>query len=126
MATSVSICSNALLILAHNPSILSTTRTIALESQRISIPRSGDEMIRAHAWNCAIKRVILAPDVSDATLRLRLPIYPAGRLGAHAVRRRVRTGIRLSIGGRRILADTNTLPLRYVFRIPTKVAGMQA
>lgn len=115
MATSVSICSNALLILGAQPI---NSFDDANDRARIAAnlyPQVRDEMIRAHAWNCAIKRVILAPDVStppfDYAYQFTLPgdwvrTLSVGEYGQEFDYRSE---------GRRILADTNTLPLRYVF-----------
>jgi hypothetical protein len=65
VATQVSICSNALLMLGAK-----TISAIDEESDRAEIAANlydstRDAVLRSHPWNCAVKRVVLAPD-SDA------------------------------------------------------------
>jgi hypothetical protein len=64
MATQVSICSAALLLVGDVP-IASLTES----SKRALIcanlyPIARRELLRAHNWNCTIKRVVLAPEVT--------------------------------------------------------------
>ncbi len=115
MATSVSICSNALLMLGAQ-----TINDLDEGTDRARLaanlyPQVRDEMLRSHPWNCAIKRVVLAPDVAmppfGYTYQFTLPsdwirTLSVGDYGEE---------IDFRSEGRRILADTDTLKLRYVF-----------
>ena len=62
MATKVSICSNALLLLGDKTinSLDEGTDRASLASNLYDSVR--DSLLRSHPWNCAVKRVILAPD----------------------------------------------------------------
>ena len=62
MATRVSICSNALLLLGGKTinSLDEGTDRASLASNLYDSVR--DSLLRSHPWNCAVKRVILAPD----------------------------------------------------------------
>ena len=63
--TSVSICSNALLMLGAQTisSFDESTDRATLAANLYQSTR--DAVLRSHPWNCAVKRVVLAPD-SDA------------------------------------------------------------
>jgi len=115
MATSVSICSNALLMLGAQ-----SINDLTEDNDRARIasnlyPQVRDELLRKHPWNCCIKRVILAPDAEappyDYTYQFTLPsdwmrVMSVGDYGCEDDHR---------IEGRKILANTNVLKLRYVF-----------
>ena len=115
MATSVSICSNALLMLGAQ-----TINDLDEDTDRARLaanlyPQVRDEMLRAHPWNCAVKRVVLSPDQAAPAFgyayQFTLPsdwmrTLSVGDYGAE---------IDFRSEGRRILADTDTLKLRYVF-----------
>ncbi len=115
MSTSVSICSNALLMLGAQ-----TINDLNEDTDRAKLagnlyPQVRDEMLRAHPWNCAIKRVILSPDLDmpafGYTYQFTLPsdwirTMSVGDYGKE---------IDYRSEGRKILADTDTLKLRYVF-----------
>lgn len=62
MATKVSICSNALLLLGDK-----AINSLDEGSDRASLASNlydsvRDDMLRSHPWNCSVKRVLLAPD----------------------------------------------------------------
>ncbi len=115
MATSVSICSNALLMLGAQ-----TINDLNEETDRAKLasnlyPMVRDELLRSHPWNCAIKRVILSPDVETPAFgysnQFTLPSdwirnLSVGECGEE---------IDFRSEGRKILANTDTLKLRYVF-----------
>lgn len=115
MTTSVSICSNALLLLgAQSINDLDESNDRAQLASNL-YPTVRDNMLRAHAWNCAIKRVVLAPDATAPaygyTYQFTLPsdwirTLSVGDYGEE---------IDYRSEGRLILADTDTLYLRYVF-----------
>lgn len=117
MATSsVSICSNALLMLGDKPisNLTEPTDRARLASNLYESVR--DDLLRAHPWNCAIKRVILAPLANapafDFASQFQLPgdwlrNVQVGRKGEP---------IPYRMEGQRLLADETALPLVYVFR----------
>lgn len=116
MTTSVSICSNALLMLGAQPI---NDMGEDLDRARIAAnlyPSVRDDMLRSHPWNCAVKRVVLSPDtVSPAfgyAYQFRLPsdwlrTLSVGDYGAE---------IDFRSEGRMLLADDDPLKLRYIFR----------
>ena len=116
MATKVSICSNALLLLGAK-----TINSLSEDSDRASIAANlyesqRDEALRSHPWNCAVKRVILAPDSAA----------PAFDYGAQFTLpgdwlRTVSVGyegdeVDYKHEAGKILANGTVLPLRYIFR----------
>lgn len=114
--SAVSICSNALLLLGDNPIDSfdvdnDRTRLVAnLYSQK------RDRVLRAHTWNCAIKRVILSPDAEVPVFGAKYQFQLPGDW-----LRTLSVGIKGSedeyvIEGRKILMDSNVCRLRYIFR----------
>src|SRR5690348_6919352 len=64
MATDVSICSNALLMLGD-----SSIADFNEDNDRARLasnlfPQVRDAVLRLHPWNCAVKRTVLAPDAT--------------------------------------------------------------
>ncbi|MGO1271917.1 MAG: hypothetical protein ACTMK5_09050 [Pseudomonas helleri] len=118
MATGVSICSNALLMLGAQ-TINDFADQLNLDRAKLCAnlyPTVRDDMLRSHPWNCAIKRAVLAPDaVAPAfgyTHSFELPadfmrVLEVGTNGSQ---------IDYLVEGRTIQADTIVLELRYVFR----------
>ena len=116
MATDVSICSNALLMVGAK-----TINDFTENNDRTRLvsnlwPQVRDWILRSHYWNCAVARVQLAPDVTppafDYSLQYTIPTdwlrtLQVGELGSP---------IRYTQEGRKILADENPLDLVYVFR----------
>lgn len=116
MATKVSICSNALLMLGAK-----TINSLSEDSDRSQLASNlynsvRDELLRSHPWNCAVKRVILAPDTEaptyDYTAQYTLPgdwlrTLSVGQEG-YEVDYKHEAG--------KILAGGTSLPLRYIFR----------
>lgn len=116
MTTSVSIASNALLMLGAQP-----INDFNEDSDRARLASNlyepaRDLLLRSHPWNCAIKRVVLSPD-TDApafgySYQFTLPgdwlrTLSVGDYGNE---------IDYRIEGRKILADDSVLKLRYIFR----------
>lgn len=123
--TPVSICSNALLILGDNPiaSFNDGTDRARLASNLWDSTR--DYVLRRHPWNCAVKRVLLAPDATPPAFDYsRQFLLPGDSLRVLSVGQQ---GERLDyvLEGRLILADVESLPLRYIFR-NTNVATWDA
>lgn len=117
-ATQVSICSAALMLLGDSP-----IADLSENSKRAQLcanvyPLARVEMLRAHPWNCAIKRAVLAP--LSTTPAFEWPYQfnlPADLL------RVLQVGLDGSpedyrVEGRRILARGNTLRLSYVADVP--------
>lgn len=116
MATRVSICSNALLLLGAKTinSLDEGTDRASLASNLYDSVR--DSLLRSHPWNCAVKRVILAPDTEtpafDYTAQFTLPgdwlktisVGPDG----YEVDYKHESG--------KVLANGTSLALRYIFR----------
>ena len=116
MATKVSICSNALLLLGGKTinSLDEGTDRASLASNLYDSVR--DSLLRSHPWNCAVKRVILAPDTEtpafDYTAQFTLPgdwlktisVGPDG----YEVDYKHESG--------KILANGTSLALRYISR----------
>lgn len=116
MATKVSICSNALLLLGAK-----TINSLDEGSDRASLASNlydslRDDLLRSHPWNCAVKRVILAPDTEtpafDYGAQFTLPAdwLKTISVGAdgYEVDYKHESG--------KIMADGTVLPLRYIYR----------
>jgi hypothetical protein len=117
MASSeVQICSNALLMLGSQ-----TINSFDDESDRATLvsnlwPNARDAVLRAHPWNCAVKRVVLSPDVAapafDYGSAFTLPgdwlrVLSVGEEGEQ---------IPYLLEARKILMDETICQLRYLFR----------
>lgn len=118
MATGVSICSNALLMLGAQ-TINDFQDQLNLDRAKLCAnlyPSQRDSILRAHPWNCCIKRIVLAP-LAEAPA---FGYSQAFELPADCLRvLEVGTGglqIDYLVEGRTIQADTMALELRYVFR----------
>lgn len=115
MATDVSICSNACLMLGAG-----TINSFSDEGDRVTLavnlyPQVRLAVLRSHPWNCATKRVILAPETTvppfDYESQFALPddwlrTLQVGERGLEIDHRHE---------GRKILADNDALMLRYIF-----------
>lgn len=116
MSTSVSICSNALLRLGAQ-----TIASLSESNDRARIAANlyetvRDSTLRSHPWNCAVKRVVLAPDTTvpafDFTAQFTLPsdwlkTLQVGQDGFE-VDYRTESG--------KIMASGTSLALRYIWR----------
>lgn len=116
MPSSVSVCSNALVMLGGAPfgSFDEPKPHVRVASNLY--PSVRDDVLRLHSWNCATKRVILAPLVNapefDFAYQFQLPgdwlrTLQVGRKGCP---------IEYRAEGQRLLADVAALPLVYCFR----------
>lgn len=115
MATGVSICSNALLMLG--------AQTIndfnePVDRARIAAnlyPTIRDDLLRTHPWNCTIKRALLAPDATPPAFGYANQFeLPADFLRVLEVSQ---AGYQIDylVEGRSILADATSVELRYVY-----------
>lgn len=118
MATGVTICSNALLMLGSQP-INDFADQTNLDRAKLCAnlyPMVRDDLLRSHPWNCCIKRAVLAPD-SVAPLfgyshAFELPADFSRVLEVGNSNQQ----IDYLVEGRAIQANTTVLELRYVFR----------
>ena len=116
-SSAISLCSNALQQLGDDP-----IASFALsEGKRARLcgtlwPQVRDYMLRKHAWPCARKRVILAPEAAAPSFDWGFSfVLPGDWLRTLQVgQRNHRPNFELE--GRRIYADTNALHLVYVWR----------
>lgn len=115
MATSeVQICSNALLLLGAD-----TINSFDDETDRALLvsnlwPNALEAILRSHPWNCAIKRLALAPDADapdfDYAAQFTLPgdclrVLSCGLKGEQQA---------YELEGRKVLCDDSVLYLRYI------------
>lgn len=120
MTSSVSICSNALLRVGAG-----TISSLEEANDRARLcanlyPQARDAMLRAHPWNCAVTRVVLAPESTapafDYAYQFTIPgdmlrILSVGLEGYAED---------YQIEGNRILANTAAVYLRYIRRNETE------
>lgn len=116
MPSDVSICSNAMLMLGGKSFSSFDEKKDHVAAAASLFPGVRDSVLRAHPWNCATKRLVLAPLASkppfDFTNQFQLPgdwlrTIQVGRKGEMIAYRSE---------GQRILASVTALPLVYCFR----------
>lgn len=123
MATDVSICSNALLLLGDNTiaALSPPDPTDAGTACANLYPQVRDWLLRSHTWNCAVKRVVLAPDVLTPAETANLFDYsfrfsiPDDWLRTLQVGQRDE-GVDYQQEGRKFLCDESVFYLVYVFK----------
>jgi hypothetical protein len=126
MATEVSICSNALLMLGDNPISDFQEGTRAATVCANLYPDVRDDILRAKFWTCACKRDLLAPDPDPPAFGYLFRfLKPADWLRTKQVGEDYHDE-RFSDEDGFILADVNPLPLRYAYRLinPSKYDSM--
>lgn len=113
MATDVEICSKALILVGDKPIASLTEQTTRAAICNNLYPLAKRDLLRAHLWNCAIKRVQLtalsgAPAYDWSNWFAKpgdwLRLIDVGNCGADDY----------AFEGNRILANQSTLLLRYV------------
>jgi len=116
MTSAVSICSAALIELGDKPISSfddNNDRTRAV-SNLYGLKR--DAVLRAHPWNCAVKRIVLSPDTNapafDWQYQFDLPsdylrVLSVGLNGQED---------EYVLEGRKLLMNTNVCYLRYIYR----------
>lgn len=122
MATDVSICSNALLLLGDIP-IASLNPPDPTDAGTLCgnlYPQVRDWVLRQHSWNCAVKRVILAPDVAPPAFDYSFQFsIPDDWMRTLQVGQRDE-GVDYQQEGRKILCDESVFYLVYVFKNTTE------
>ena len=115
-ATDVTICNNALIMLGAQ-----TINTLSDDSDRARTARSlypsvMEATLRRHPWNCAVKRVALAPDTDtppfDWAFQFTLPsdflrVLSVGEAGAE---------VEFKVESGKLMCDENPANLRYIWR----------
>lgn len=111
----VALCNSALIKLGAETimSLDDGTKTALLCKQRYESCR--DYVLREHPWNCAIKRAVLAPENSTPLFgyayQLSLPTDCLRVLSISLKEANYR------VEGRKVLSDSDTLELEYVYRV---------
>jgi hypothetical protein len=116
MASSVSICSNALLALGAHPinDLVENTEHARLCSN--IYPTVRDNLLRAHPWNCAVKRVVLSPVSTTPVFGFGFQFSLPGDLIRVLSVGEPHDDIHYRVEGKRLLANMQVLRLRYIFR----------
>src|SRR5687767_8610617 len=116
MSTEVAICSNALVLLGGKAIASLTENTPGASAAANLYPSIRNAILRSHPWNCATKRVALAPNVTapafDWDYAFDLPgdwlrTLSVGEVG---------TDVPYAMEGRQIFSDDNPCYLRYLWR----------
>lgn len=122
MTTEVSICSNALLRLGADP--ISSFDEADVEGSNIERARLASnlwpsirrQVLRAHTWNCAIRRVLLSPDALAPEFGFAYAfLRPADWLRTLSVGQSERDRVHYRTEGARFLSDATPFRLVYVF-----------
>ncbi|OWQ92030.1 hypothetical protein CDN99_06640 [Roseateles aquatilis] len=115
-ATPVSICSNALLMLGDTTISSFDDGTDRSRLAANTWESARDYVLRSHPWNCATKRVILAPDAQAPAFGWNYQFQlPADWLRTISVGEEgERPGYKIE--GRKILFDQKELKLLYLWR----------
>ncbi|EPH0596582.1 MULTISPECIES: hypothetical protein [Klebsiella/Raoultella group] len=116
MASSISICSNALLALGAHPI---NSFDEASEHARLCsniYPTVRNDLLRKHPWNCAVKRVVLSPSSTAPAFGFGYQFPLPGDLIRILSVGREYEDIGYRVEGNRLLANQNVIYLRYLFR----------
>ena len=122
MSTAVEICSNALIMLGESPinSFDDDNTPGGLDRARIASnlwENTRDMLLRSHPWNCALKRVILSPDVDAPAFDFSYQFsLPGDWLRNHEINGVSADEVDYVVEGRKLLIDESTIYLRYVFK----------
>lgn len=116
MANAVSISSNALQMLGAKPINDFSEKTEHARLAKSLYPSVRDDLLRAHPWNCATKRVILAPLVEAPAFDFGYQfLLPGDWLRTLQVGERGQA-LCYRTEGQKLLANVTALPLVYIFR----------
>jgi len=120
MATDVSICSNALLMLGDVAISSLTPANPADATDAVTLcaniyPQVREWVLRKHSWNCAVARVILAPDATPPAFDYAFQFsIPDDWLRTIQVGQKDQ-GVDYQQEGRKFLCDESVFYLVYVF-----------
>lgn len=115
-SSAVSICSNALQRLGGKPISSFEDGTVHAGLAANLWPGVRDALLRSHPWNCATKRVILAPAAESPAFDYSHKfLLPGDWLKTLQVGKRGMVPS-FQVEGRCILSSTTQLPLVYIFR----------
>ncbi len=116
-STSVSICSNALLMLGAEPISSFTEGTDRARLCANLYPSNRDAVLRAHTWNCSVKRVTLAPLATAPTYGFAFQyLLPSDWVRTIKLGQYADYAADFRQEGRYLLSDSNVSQLRYVSR----------
>jgi hypothetical protein len=120
VATQVSICSNALLMLGAK-----TISAIDEDSDRAQLAANlydstRDAVLRSHPWNCAVKRVVLAADTEAPAFDYSAQfVLPGDFLRVLSVGEETED-VDYKVESGKILASGTSLALRYIWKNTTE------
>jgi hypothetical protein len=123
MATKVSICSNALLLIGDSP--INDFQVVGVDQDRVTLVSNlweytKDAMIRAHNWSCCVKRVQLTHTVDGPAWGNKSEYQYAFELPGDCLRVLSvwpnQTPISHVVEGQQILCNETPIYLRYIFR----------
>lgn len=122
MASAISICSNALLMLGENPIDSFTDENSANELDTAKLcanlwPSVRDFTLRSHTWNCASKRVVLSPETSTPAFGFEKQFaLPGNWLRNIEINNAQASVVDHVVESGKLLMDGDVCRLRYVWR----------
>jgi hypothetical protein len=114
--SAVSICSNALLLLGDKPIDSFDVNNDRTRLAANLYPQKRDRVLRAHPWNCAVKRVVLSPSSTDPAFGWKYQFQLPGDWLRTLNVGDDDSADDYAIEGRMILSNAPTCSLRYIFR----------
>lgn len=118
MATYVSICSNALIMLGAAPIASFTEATKSAQVASNLFPDLARDFLRGHPWNVAIKRVQLAPQATAPAFDWSASfLLPSDCLRVWEVKSG-RYDVEHKVEGHTVLADVTGIDLVYISNLP--------
>ena len=122
MASAISICSNALLMLGASTisSFTEESDPSALDTAKLCSnlwPSVRDFVLRSHPWNCATKRVVLSPEtVAPAYGYTKKCALPGDWLRNIEINDNVASVVDHVVESKKLLMNSSVCRLRYVWR----------
>lgn len=122
MASAISICSNALLMLGEDTisSFTEESSPSSLDTAKLCAnlwPSVRDFVLRSHLWNCATKRVVLSPEtVAPAYGFTHKYALPGDWLRNVEINNQLANVVDHVIESKKLLMDGSTCRLRYIWR----------
>ncbi len=119
MATDVSICSNALILLGASPIASFTEGTKGAQIASNLFPDMARDFLRSHPWNAAMSRVRLAPESAAPSFGWRASfLLPSDCLRVWEVKSGD-VDVEHKVEGRTILANDTGLDVLYISNLQT-------